>query len=205
MPVARRLDADICTLGSSRKGWNRPIAFEPPPIAGDQRVGQAALGGLHLLARLVADHRLEVAHQRGIGVRARGGADDVEGVVDVGDPVAQRLVHRVLQRARARGDGHHLGAEQLHAEDVGLLPLDVGLAHVDRAGQAEARGDGGGGDAVLAGAGLGDDARLAHAAGEQDLADAVVDLVRAGVVELVALEIDLGARPSRCASARSAK
>jgi hypothetical protein len=34
---------------------------------------------------------------------------------------------------------------------------------------------------------------LAHPAGEQDLADAVVDLVRAGVVQLLALQIDLGA------------
>src|SRR6185369_6118842 len=42
-------------------------------------------------------------------------------------------------------------------------------------------------------AGLGDDAALAHAAGEQDLADRVVDLVRAGMVELVALEVELGA------------
>ena len=75
----------------------------------------------------------------------------------------------------------------------GLLPLDVGRAHVDDAGQAEARRDGGRGDAVLAGAGLGDDARLAHALGQQDLAEAVVDLVRAGVVQLLALEIDLRA------------
>jgi len=38
--------------------------------------------------------------------------------------------------------------------------------------------------------GLGDDARLAHAPREQDLAKAVVDLVRAGVIEVLALEID---------------
>ena len=48
---------------------------------------------------------------------------------------------------------------------------------------------------MLAGAGLGDDPGLAHAPGEQDLAEAVVDLVRAGVVQLLALEIDLGAAP----------
>jgi hypothetical protein len=46
---------------------------------------------------------------------------------------------------------------------------------------------------MLPGTGLGDDAGLAHALGEQDLADAVVDLVRAGVIELLALEIDLRA------------
>ena len=130
-------------------------------------------------------------------MRAGAGADAIEGVGDVGHPVAQRLVHRVLQRARARLHRPHLGAEQLHAEDVGLLPLDVDRAHVDDAFQAEAGAGGGGGDAVLAGAGLGDDARLAHAPGEQDLAEHVVDLVRAGVVELLALEIDLRAAEMR--------
>jgi hypothetical protein len=30
-PVARRLDADDLDDGSSRKGWNRPMALEPPP------------------------------------------------------------------------------------------------------------------------------------------------------------------------------
>ena len=43
---------------------------------------------------------------------------------------------------------------------------------------------------MLAGAGLGDDAPLAHALGEQDLADGVVHLVRAGVVQILALEVD---------------
>ena len=46
---------------------------------------------------------------------------------------------------------------------------------------------------MLAGAGLGDDALLAHAARDHDLAEHVVDLVRAGVVQLLALEIDFRA------------
>jgi hypothetical protein len=46
---------------------------------------------------------------------------------------------------------------------------------------------------VLAGTGLGDDAGLLHASGQQDLAHAVVGLVAAGVVQLIALEVDLGA------------
>ena len=52
----------------------------------------------------------------------------------------------------------------------------------------EQGGRGGGGHAVLAGAGLGDEAGLAHPLGEQRLAEHVVDLVRAGVVEVLALE-----------------
>ena len=46
---------------------------------------------------------------------------------------------------------------------------------------------------MLAGARLGDDALLAHALGEQDLAERVVDLVRAGVEQVFALEINLRA------------
>ena len=148
---------------------------------------------LHLLAGLVADHALEVAHHHRIGMRAGDGADAVERVGDIGDPVAQRLVHRVLQRLRAGLDRHHLGAERLHAQHVRLLPRDVDRAHVDDAFEPELRAHGGGGDAVHAGAGLGDDARLAHALRQHDLAEHVVHLVRAGVVEVLALEIDFRA------------
>ena len=98
-----------------------------------------------------------------------------------------------LRVLRARLHRHDLGAEHLHAEDVRLLPLDVDGAHVDDAFEAEAGAQRRRGDAVLAGAGLGDDALLAHAPGEQDLAEHVVHLVGAGVVQLLALEVDLGA------------
>ena len=67
------------------------------------------------------------------------------------------------------------------------------VAHVDDALHAEQRADGRGGHAVLAGAGLGDDAMLAHAPRQQRLSDAVVDLVRAGVQQVFALQVDLGA------------
>ena len=46
---------------------------------------------------------------------------------------------------------------------------------------------------MLAGTGFGDDALLAHAPGEQPLAERVVDFVRAGVEEVFALEVDSGA------------
>ena len=174
-----------------------PMALEPPPTQATTRSGSRFSALQHLGAGLVADHGLEIAHHRGIGMRPRRRTDDVERVVDIGDPVAQRLVHRVLQGARAGRDAAHFRAQQAHAEDIGLLPLHVHFAHIDDARQAEARRHCGGGHAMLAGAGLGDDAGLAHAAGQQDLAQAIVDLVRAGVIEVFALEIDFRAAQMR--------
>ncbi len=90
-------------------------------------------------------------------------------------------------------DGDDLGAEQAHPRDVEGLALGVLAAHVDDALEPEQGGRRGRGDAVLARTGLGDDAGLAHPLGEQRLAEHVVDLVRAGVVEVLALEDDPGA------------
>jgi hypothetical protein len=158
----------------------------------DDRVRQLLAPRQHRDPRLAPDHRLEVAHHGRIGMRPRRRADQIIGVLDIGDPVAHRLVHGVLERRAARGHRHHLRPQQLHAEDVGRLPLDVGRAHVDDAFQAEAGADRRRRHAVLAGPGLGDDPRLAHPHGQQDLAHAVVDLVRARVIQLVALEPDVG-------------
>ena len=168
--------------------------------AGHDAVGQPAFFGQDLLAGLVADHRLEVAHHGGIGRRPHHRADDVVGGLDVGHPVADGLVGRVLEGAAARCDRQHLGAEQPHAEHVELLAADVLFAHVDMALEAEERGHRGRGDSVLPGARLGDDALLAHAHREQDLAERVVDLVRAGVGQVLTLEVDAAAHaPQRAA------
>ncbi len=90
-------------------------------------------------------------------------------------------------------DLDHFGAEQPHAEDVERLARHVVGAHVDVALEAEQRAHRRGRDAVLPGAGLGDDPPLPHPRGEQRLAERVVDLVRAGVREVLALEDDAGA------------
>ena len=67
------------------------------------------------------------------------------------------------------------------------------LAHVNDTFHAVAGGHCGRCDTVLAGTGLGDDARLAHAFGQHGLADAVIHLVGTGVVEVFTLQVDLSA------------
>ena len=89
--------------------------------AGGRRArGTAARASTPMTAVEVADH---------LGERVRAGdrAEEVVGVVDVGDPVAQRLVDRVLERRAAGVDGHDLGAEQPHPGDVERLALGVDL------------------------------------------------------------------------------
>ena len=118
------------------------------------------------------------------------------GVVEARRPVAQRLVDRVLEGSPAALDRHHLGAHQLHPEDVELLPLDIVGAHVDAGLEPEQGAGHRGGDAVLAGAGLGDQPGLAHPPREQGLAEHLVGLVGAAVEQILALQID--ARPVGC-------
>ena len=72
--------------------------------------------------------------------------------------------------------GAHLGAEQLHPLDVRPLAAHVLGAHVDDALEPEAGADGGGRDAVLAGAGLGDDPLLAQPAREHAWPSALLSL-----------------------------
>ena len=123
-------------------------------------------------------------------MRSGGGSHQVVGGAHVGRPVAQSLVHCVFERATPRSDRMDGCAQQLHSEYVQCLAARVFLAHVDLALESVARARGRGCNAVLTGAGFGDDASLAHAFGDQRLPDRVVDLVGAGVREVLALQIN---------------
>ena len=168
------------------------MAFDPPPTQAMTADGQAAFLLENLLLHLDADAAMEVAHHGRVRMRAESAAEQVVGGADVGDPVAHGLADGVFQRLRAGRNAAHFSAQQPHAQHVQLLAGHVHVAHVDDAFQAEQSADRCGGHAVLAGAGLGNDALLAHALGEQALAERVVDFVRAGVEQVFALEVDFG-------------
>ena len=186
------LDADEPHVGVVDEPVEDPHGVGPAPDAGDDGVGQPSGEVEHLGARLDPDDPVEVADHLGERVRSGDRAEDVVGVADVGHPVAQGVVDGVLEGGAAGGHGDDLGAEHPHAGDVEGLSLGVDLAHVDDAVETHQGRGRGGGDPVLARAGLGDDAGLAHPLGEQRLREDVVDLVRAGVVEVLALEDDPG-------------
>src|SRR3546814_7338518 len=121
----------------------------------------------------------------------RDGADDVKSVMHIRDPIAQRFVHRILERAGSRLNGADLRPEQLHAQHIWLLPFNVKGAHEYGAGQVEEGGHGGSGNAVLARTCFRDDPGLAPASGQKDWADAIIDLVLDGVIQFFTLEINL--------------
>ena len=121
-------------------------------------------------------------------MRAGGRAKDVVGGLHVGHPVAEGLVDRVLEGRRSSRYRDDLAAEHLHARDVQRLTLGVLTSHVDRAVEAEKSSCGRGSHTVLAGPGLRDDTRLTQLLGQQRLTEHVVDLVRARVVQILALQ-----------------
>jgi hypothetical protein len=121
-------------------------------------------------------------------MRAEHRTQHVVRVANARHPVAHGLVDGVFECSAAGIHLGHLGAQQLHALHIQVLPPCVLAAHVDGARQLVSRRGGRGRDAVLPGAGFRDHARLAHAARQQTLADGIVDLVRAGVQQVLAFE-----------------
>ena len=193
MPRLAAPAASTPTSSTSRvveEAREHPDRVRAAADAGDHGVRQPALGLEHLSAGLTADHGLQLANDRRVGRRADAGTDQIVGRLDVRDPVADRFARRLLERLRAELDRPHLRAEETHPLDVRRLPAHVLGAHVDDALEPEPRAHGRGRDAVLARARLGDDPVLAQAAREDCLAERVVQLVRAGVEEVLALEVE---------------
>jgi hypothetical protein len=159
-------------------------------------VAESVAAAKDLFPRFIADDGLQRTHDGRVRVRPDGGSDAVVCAARIRHPVAQCLIDGSPQRAIAAGDGHDARAEQAHASHVGRLSLHVHGSHVDRAGHAEARAGGGGRDSMLSRAGFRDHAARAESPRQQYLADRIVDLVRARVREVLALEPHLGA-PAR--------
>ena len=119
-------------------------------------------------------------------------------VVDAARPLAERCRAGILERAGTGRDRNDLRTEQAHAVHIERLTLGVLDAHEYDALHAHQRSGGRGRNAVLTGAGLRDETGLAHLLSQKRLTEHVVDLVSAGVVEILALEVDLRAAEIVC-------
>ena len=66
---------------------------------GEGRVAMFSLGLVeHLRTRLVADHRLQIAHDVREGMGSNGRADDIVRRADISHPVTEGFIHSVLER-----------------------------------------------------------------------------------------------------------
>ena len=139
-------------------------SIRPTSDAREQCVRQFSGLRKNLLTRFTPNHALKFAHHKRIGMRTQGATEQVIGVVNVCDPVAQSFIDGVLQCAGSRVHSHHFGPQQSHSENIELLPAHIFRAHVNHALKTEQCADGCGRDSMLARASLGDHALFAHAA-----------------------------------------
>ena len=108
------------------------------------------------------------------------------------NPHGQSFIHGFLERALAAFGGQHARAEHFHADHIQMLAFDIHFAHADGAFQPHERRARRSGHAMLPGPGFGNDPLFAHAFGQQALPQRIVDLVRAQMIQILALEPDPG-------------
>jgi hypothetical protein len=203
-----RFDSDKSDVRIVEEAGEDADCVGAAPDAGDYNLGQPAFNVAVLLSCFVTDHGLQLAHDLGVRGRADARADQVVRRLDVRDPVANRFARRLFERPGAEVDGMDVGAEQVHALDVGPLAPHVLFAHVDDALEAEACAHGCRCDAVLSSAGFRHDAVFAEPSREHGLAEGVVELVCARVQEILPLQVEAfaGREPlgagQRCRTAR---
>src|ERR1700733_493525 len=147
----------------------------------------------NLLARLLADNFLKIADHLRIRMWPQHRAEQIMSGAHVCDPIAHRLIDRVLQRAAACLNANHFSAEKAHAKHIQPLPLHVFRAHIHRARKSQSRRHGCRRHAVLSRASLRNHSLFLHAHSKQALPDAVIDFVRAGVKQILAFQINLRA------------
>ena len=159
--------------------------------AGNNGIGQLTGHGGELVAGFNANDGLEVSYHQGEGMGAQNGAYAVDGVLIVLGIGIESGVNCFLEGLEAFFDLDNICAQNLHSGNVGSLLFDINSAHINIALQTEISGGGGKGNTVLTGAGFGDYALFAHIFGKEGFAHAVVELMSAGVVEVLALGIKL--------------
>ena len=176
---------------------NSPIALEPPPTHAAIASGSTPYWSRHCCRASSPMPRVKSRTMLGNGCGPAAVPKRYAVWSTLATQSRSASLMASLRVALPDSTGTTFGAEEVHPGHVQRLAAGVDGAHVDGAVEAEVRRGGGAGDAVLAGAGLGDHPGLAHPLGQQRLAEHVADLVGAGVVEVLALEQDPGADLAR--------
>ena len=105
-------------------------------------------------------------------------------------PVADCLIGGIFEGFVAAGHGTNPRPQHLHLLYVEVLTGNIGLTHIDYAGHIHQGAYGGCGHTVLSGSGFGDDPFLAHATGQQNLPQSIVDFMGTGMVQVFTFEVN---------------
>src|SRR4029077_1332792 len=125
-----------------------------------------------------------------IGMRTENRPEKIVRRRDIRYPVPHRFVDRIFQRAAAGLHSAPCGAKKPHPNHIQALPLHVFRAHIHGACETEPRRNGRRCNAMLPGASFRHHAALPHPHREQALSYAVVNLVRARVEQIFALQVN---------------
>ena len=124
-PETFRFHANQLNTGIGNVGIKNAHSIRSPADTRNHGIRLTADEFRHLHLALFTDHFLKIAHHHRVGMRPGHRADDVKRIGNIGYPIAHGFVERIFQCFRARLNGHHRCAQQLHAIDVGGLPLDI--------------------------------------------------------------------------------
>ena len=117
-------------------------------------------------------------------MRAHYRTQTVMRIVDPARPLPERLRDRIFQSCSTCLYRDYGGSEETHPVNVQSLALRVLLAHIYHAFHAHERCSRSRGHAVLSGACLRDQSGLAHLLRKERLSEHVVDLMRAGMIQM---------------------
>ena len=188
-PSARRFAANQPYAIISDKMIEAAYGIGAAAYAGEHRIRKSSFLFEYLFLDLLRDNRLKITDNGRERMRSHNRTEAIVGIADTSSPLAHRFADGVLQGCRACGNRYNLRTEQTHFVDVERLTFGILLAHKYNALHSHQGCRGSRRNSVLTRACLGDKPCLAHLFGEQRLSENVVDLVRAGVVEVLALQV----------------
>ena len=154
--------------------------------AGHGVVGQFARHLEKLLLRLDAHDGLEVAHHSRERVWPDDGTDGEHLGLRIFEVSFKHGIDRLFEGFESVGRRNHLGPEDLHAHNVGMLFFDVHFAHVNLAHQPEISRGRRQRHTVLPRTCLCDKFLLPQVFRQQRFGHTVVELMRAGMVQVFA-------------------
>ena len=134
--------------------------------------------------------RLKIANHHGVRVCTKHGSEQVIGALHIGHPIADGFIDGIFQGFAATADLFHPGPQQLHPVDIEGLAPHILLPHVNHAFQTRAGRRPSQWPPRVAPRRFRQSSVFSPSAGEQGLADTVVDFMSPGVVQVFPLQVN---------------